>query len=853
MIRSVLRAAVIAVGAMTAVFAGPASAATKTDFAAPNLAWNILTPGQHGGIIADTWSVDQAYMYDALTPLRGNVTMADVQSGNYYKPEVFEKAPATGTPRIGLAGHAGITWWLDSHKVPHIYGKTRNDVSFALGYFTAQDRNVLISAGRGPGYVSSLSVPGVNGFGLITSATKFTPSAQTKQWMTDQVNTFKNANSGNMQVYTDYVNWVAGLNAWYSAYDPTNAGWTVEDAFAAFSFIGSIFGNGGGGEVGNSNFLAKLQAQYGESKGLQIYRDFRHSNDLDAPVSWKDTTFPYNVQPTNTNNAGVPGSKVIDVGSETASVSRAAVEAEKGINKRYMSNALLVPSSRSASGHPLAVMGPQLGYYYPEIVMEADVHGGGYDFRGAIAPVAPYGLLGRAQDYSWSLTSASSDNTDQFLEKLCNTDGSPASRSSDHYIHNGSCIAMTTWDAGLLGNSTRYGAAHELTFKETVHGPVSGTVTVDGAPYAVSNARANRGREPWSARALADLSTGKVKSSKDFFKIANEFDTTFNWHYVDYKNICFFSSGRLPIRATGIDSSLPTLGTGPYDWKGFIDQNTHPHGCNPKKVGTDNASDLILNWNNHPAKGWGAADDEWGYASTHRMGLFQRLFRTAHSGGKTLHLNDVVSVMNQAATEDTSAVNGWPNVKRVLLSGTGKTFAAAAPDADTAAFASSIDDWITNHDASRLDGNLDGSFDYPGVAQWGVAWPQITNAVLDGRLTESLRNDTWGRAGRGDKTNNGMGTGFVNKDLGTLLGDRFLSPYSQTYCGGTGGLAACRTALWTALQTAKGISTSENPVDQREHFGPLYPNDPITKTEVTMRWVNRPTFQQAISYDSHRK
>ena len=98
-----------------------------------------------------------------------------------------------------------------------------------------------------------------------------------------------------------------------------------------------------------------------------------------------------------------------------------------------------------------------------------------------------------------------------------------------------------------------------------------------------------------------------------------------------------------------------------------------------------------------------------------------------------------------------------------------------------------------------------------------------------------------------------MGTGFANKDLGTLLGDTFKSPYSQTYCGGTGVLTACRNAIWAALQTASGLTINENPFSQREHFGPLYPNDPATGSEFTMRWVNRPTFQQAVSYAGHRK
>ena len=855
MIRNALRVLVgaLAIGAIAAV---PASA---KDYGATNSMFNILTPGEAGDLIPSTNSVDQGKMYDALTPLRGNVTMSDLQGPNYYKSEAFVTLQNNVTPAGMRCSHppgkAGIWVCNDSFKVPHVLVSSRSDGAWVMGFLAARDRGLLISYGRGPGYVSAISVPGVSAFGLIQQARAFTPSAAAKAYMTKQVTDFAKAGKDNAAVVADFTQWAKGVSDWYKAYgtDSEKAAtvtnpWTVEDAFAAFSFIGSIFGNGGGGEVGNSNLLAKLTTQFSAADALKIFRDFRHSNDLDAPVSWKDTTFPYNVQPTNTTPSAIAGSKLIDANSENDTFTRVA-GAEPV--KRYMSNALLVPASRSATGKPLAVMGPQLGYFYPEIVMEVDIHGGGYDFRGAVAPVAPYGLIGRGQDYSWSLTSASSDNSDQFVEKLCVPGGGTPTRSSKYYEYKGVCKAMTTFDAGLLG-SKGSDPSRELTFYETVHGPVSGTVTIGGAPYAVANARANRGREPYSALALADLTLNKVKDSKTFFSTANKFDTTFNWHYVDSKNICFFSSGRLPIRATGLDSALPTLGTGSYDWKGFISQNTHPHGCNPKAVSGDKASDLILNWNNHPAKGWGAADDEWGYASTHRMMLFQKLFRNTRTAGKTLHLNDVVGVMNQAGSQDTSAVNAWPNVKRVLLSGTAKTISAAAPDEATASFTQALDTWITTHDASRVDTNLDGSFDEPGVAGWGVAWPKLLTAIIGGRLNSDLTAAVISYGGRGDKTNNGMGTGFANKDLGRLLGDTFKSSYSQTYCGGTGGLAACRAALWSALQSASGITPNETPLSQRVRFGPLYPNDPATGSEFTMRWVNRPTFQQAVSYSSHR-
>ena len=45
---------------------------------------------------------------------------------------------------------------------------------------------------------------------------------------------------------------------------------------------------------------------------------------------------------------------------------------------KAMSNALLVSARSRPSGHPLAVFGPQIGYFAPQILMEQDVHAPGH-------------------------------------------------------------------------------------------------------------------------------------------------------------------------------------------------------------------------------------------------------------------------------------------------------------------------------------------------------------------------------------------------------------------------------------------------------------------------------------------
>ena len=98
-------------------------------------------------------------------------------------------------------------------------------------------------------------------------------------------------------------------------------------------------------------------------------------------------------------------------------------------SRKKASNFLLVGGGNTKNGHPLAVMGPQLGYYYPEIVFQADMHGPGVDAQGIVAPISPYVFIGRGRDFAWSLTSATSENTQQFLLKLCNPEEGRKSRA----------------------------------------------------------------------------------------------------------------------------------------------------------------------------------------------------------------------------------------------------------------------------------------------------------------------------------------------------------------------------------------------------------------------------------------
>ena len=116
--------------------------------------------------------------------------------------------------------------------------------------------------------------------------------------------------------------------------------------------------------------------------------------------------------------------------------------------------------------------------------------------------------------------------------------------------------------------------------------------------------------------------------------------------------------------------------------------------------------------------------------------------------------------------------------------------------------------------------------------------------------------------GRDNRANNqgsaygGGWYGYVEKDLRTTRGPGRSRDSSRRSSAAQGDFDTCRDSLWAALEAAGAEleAVFENPDPtvwrsdasaERIFFSPGF-------LPFTMRWTNRPTFQQAISYDSHR-
>jgi hypothetical protein len=256
----------------------------------------------------------------------------------------------------------------------------------------------------------------------------------------------------------------------------------------------------------------------------------------------------------------------------------------------------------------------------------------------------------------------------------------------------------------------------------------------------------------------------------------------------------------------------------------------------------------MANWNNKPALGFGTSDGEWSYGSTQRV----QMLNAGLEARQTHDLASVTSAMNKAATQDLRVVG----TTFEALQGTLAT--VPAPSARAQQMLDLLVAWRASG-GSRLDRDLDGKMDAGAApAIMDAVYPRVADAVMspvlgpqNDQLTELEGESNSPRSGfTGGRIN------YVDKDLRTLLGAQFKSPFSNRFCGG-GDKTACANSLWAAFEaagdelaaaqgTADPASWTSDATAERIKFAPgLLP--------TTIRYTNRPSgIQQVISFSGHR-
>ena len=104
---------------------------------------------------------------------------------------------------------------------------------------------------------------------------------------------------------------------------------------------------------------------------------------------------------------------------------------------------------------------------------------------------------------------------------------------------------------------------------------------------AISSKRSSYGKDVLDQLLFRRLSTGQVHDPQSFFQAAAKTPQTFNSFYIDNKHVAEYTSGRLPIRPRPSIPGLPAVGTGQYEWQGFLADDKHIHGTDPTRRDDD--------------------------------------------------------------------------------------------------------------------------------------------------------------------------------------------------------------------------------------------------------------------------
>ena len=546
-----------------------------------------------------------------------------------------------------------------------------------------------------------------------------------------------------------------------------------------------------------------------------------------------------------------------------------------------LSNFIAVTANQTKNGHPIAVMGPQTSYYVPQLLWEVAVHSGGgtpqdFDGRGIVFANLPYIEIGRGIGYAWSATSGDSDLTDVRVSKMCNIDGSAPSLKdangdgfpdADGYLFDAGDGQGPTcrrfyertdqWTAtptlaslGSSGSKTAETVTRNI--MRTHYGPVSATATVNGAPVAISIQRSTFEDELDTAVPFALASTHAVQDAASFQRLFNSCTGTFNWLYVDGKDVGYLHAGLYPVRDPGHDPDLPVWGDGrfewtsdhtlpkgyfasaggnvPYpvrvtpvasagsdplsgdiEWQGFMPLSQHPQAVNPAKG-------WITSWNNSPAAGWWAADGLGSYGPTHRVDMLAKRLDAFKATGKKFDFGNMVEIMADAGFTDLRGQEVLPLLLQLLKGGT--------MDATQTQIASLMQSWIDAGSgpwingkpglgAWRRDRDKDGKYDARQAVVLMDAWyPHLIDALLpqvtaiDGGGTDPTSCNGLALQCRFDAPRE-QGSAFeygyfqmMKRVLEMALGTPGHTDYRALRCAGTGAAVDCRNGVTTALTQA---------------------------------------------------
>jgi penicillin amidase len=496
----------------------------------------------------------------------------------------------------------------DDYGVPHINASSTGEAFYQAGYAVAQDRLWQMEQSR---RLARGRMAEVLGAGFVNSDKEVLQTGYTDEELQQQVDKLTPPLKEAFREYARGVNaWIAeaqrtnALPAGYATYKFAPEPWSVVDSAAIGVRLLQQFGRGGAGEIRNMAMLAYLKGQAKvKDRVLDVADDLIWWNDptsvptvsrADDPVKTPPAFYQPDRKTTERHVAMLPNANLFELlGGVRMAMREESTRIAELVAAPFKTGSycVVVGPSRSATGAPILLSGPQMGFRSPSIVHEMSISAPGMQTVGMDIPGVPGIVVGHTRDLAWGLTSGVADTDDIFYY--------PADGPTGYRFGNDRKELVT-----ILRTLKVAGAADQtVTQTRTVDGPV---VLTSGSTKTLFAKRSSYWmRELESMNAWDGLWHAHTVDQAD--RAMQGATMNFNVFFATTGNeIGYRYAGLVPLRAPGVDPRFPTPGGPAYAWRGFVPADQMPHAKNP-------TAGFFANWNNKPVAWWPNFDTPvWG-------------------------------------------------------------------------------------------------------------------------------------------------------------------------------------------------------------------------------------------------
>jgi penicillin amidase len=456
-----------------------------------------------------------------------------------------------GTARVpGLKARVEV--WRDGRGVPHLRAQSGEDLLFAQGYVTAQDRLWQMDLTRRLAHGELSEIFGER-------ALKLDIENRTLGFRQASERALGELDPGSRQMLEAYAR---GVNAFISThqgrlpieflllrYRPRP--WQEKDSFAVAWNMAKTLNTSWPDELRRERVCAKV----GRELCVDLFPD---RSPLDRPVA---ELLP--ARDASPKRGQVAAAQVL---AEPDPVLAALTTVPEGSLAGLGSNNWVVNGTHTQSGRPLLANDPHLDHSVPSVWYLIHLKAPGLNVSGASLPGLPAVIIGHNERIAWGVTNTGPDVQDLYVESF-------NFRDPKKYLYHGQWVDATTREEVI---KVRGGRDYSFTVMTTRHGPV---VSHDGNRELALRWTA---LEPSGFR-FPFLKINQAQDWQEFTTALRDYAGPMqNFVYADVDgNIGFYAAGWVPIRRQG-DGTVPSSGsTEDHDWTGYIPFESLPHAYNP--------------------------------------------------------------------------------------------------------------------------------------------------------------------------------------------------------------------------------------------------------------------------------